>query len=116
MATRTILEVCPGALSVYYDWLKGARAGDVLVYWQGDLQYDRQVVIPEHDAPRGNERLRIATLNVLADRVMEDAKGGNLHLTQQRIGSNIFEYRATRRRQDYGSANSKAPNDELVLA
>jgi hypothetical protein len=116
MMQRTILEVSPGALSDYYDWLKAAAAGDVLVYWQGDLQYDRQVVIPESDVLRGNDRLRIATLNVLADRVMVDAKEGHLHLTQRRIGTNIFEYRATRRRQDYGSAKSKAPNDELVLA
>ena len=116
MGERTIMEVCPGALSDYYDWLKDASAGDVLVYWQGDLQYDRQIVIPESDVLRSNRRLQIATLNVLADRAMEDAKLGNLHLTQKRIGSNLFEYRATRRRQDYGSAKSKAPNDELVLA
>jgi hypothetical protein len=116
MPERTILEVSPGALSDYYDWLKAASAGDVLVYWQGDLQYDRQVVIPESDVMRGNDRLRLSTLNVLADRILEDAAAGDLLLTQKRIGTNIFEYRATRRRRDYGSAKSKAPNEHLVLA
>lgn len=115
MPERTILDVSPGALSDYYDWLKASAADDVLVYWQGDLQYDRQVVIPEGDVLRANERLRIATLNVLADRVLEDAKDGQLHLTQARIGTNIFEYRATRRRQIYGT-QSKVRNDDLVLA
>jgi hypothetical protein len=116
MPERSILEVSPGALSDYYDWLKQAAAGDVLVYWQGDLQYDRQVVIPEGDVLRGNERLRISTLNVLADRILEDSADGEILLTQLRIGTNIFEYRATRRRRDYGSAKSKAPNENLVLA
>ncbi|MGJ4953145.1 hypothetical protein [Bradyrhizobium sp. HKCCYLS20291] len=116
---RTVLDVSPGALSDYYDWLKAAPAGDVLVYWSGDLQYDRQVVIPETDVLRGNERLRLATLNVLADRVLEDAKHGHLLLTQKRIGTNIFEYRATRRRQPaFGSdiTGKKITPHDLVLA
>ncbi|MGJ4945168.1 hypothetical protein ACQR1W_31725 [Bradyrhizobium sp. HKCCYLS1011] len=115
---RTVLDVSPGALSDYYDWLKEAASGDVLVYWSGDLQYDRQVVIPEMDVLRGNERLRLATLNVLADRVLEDAKNGDLLLTQKRIGTNIFEYRATRRRRMiFGSANTGkkiTPHDFLL--
>ena len=37
--------------------------------------------------------------NVVADRVFDDAKAGLLLLTQLRLGTNIFEYRATRRRQ-----------------
>ncbi|WP_316201005.1 MULTISPECIES: hypothetical protein [unclassified Bradyrhizobium] len=116
---RTVLDVSPGALSDYYDWLKAAPAGDVLVYWSGDLQYDRQVVIPETDVLRGNERLRLATLNVLADRILEDAKSGDLLLTQKRVGTNIFEYRATRRRQlVWGSASPgmKFTPHDLVLA
>jgi hypothetical protein len=113
---RTVLEVAPGALSDYYDWLKASSEGDVLVYWMGDLQFDRQVVIPDNDVLRGNDRLRITTLNVLADRIREDAAEGHLHLTQKRIATNIFEYRATRRRIDYGSAKPKISNDDLILA
>ncbi|WP_315729901.1 hypothetical protein [Bradyrhizobium sp. SZCCHNRI2010] len=113
---RTVLEVSPGALSDYYDWLKAAASGDVLVYWSGDLQYDRQVVIPENDVLRGHDRLRLATLNILADRILEDAKDGHVLLTQKRLGTNIFEYRATRRRQDFGSAKPKINTDDLVLA
>ncbi|UPT95482.1 hypothetical protein J4G48_0040725 [Bradyrhizobium barranii subsp. apii] len=113
---RIVLEVGPGALADYYDWLKQSAAGDVLVYWQGDLQFDRQVVVPETDVLRNAERLRITTLNVLADRVLEDAADGQLLLTQKRIGTSLFEYRATRRRQIYGSSFADAPNDDLVLA
>lgn len=95
---RTVLEIGPGALSEYYEWLKGAANGDVLVYWQGDLQFDRQVVVPESDVLRSAERTRVQALNFVADRVLADSKDGLLHLTQQRIGTNLFEYRATRRR------------------
>ena len=98
---RTVLEVDPGALGDYYDWLKDAASGDALVYWQGDLQYDRQVVIPETDILRTAERQRIAMLNVVADRVFKDAKAGELSLTQFRVGESVYEYRATRRRQSY---------------
>src|ERR1700688_2065136 len=103
---RTVLEVGPGALSEYYDWMKDAAQGDVLIYWSGDLQYDRQVVVPEGDILRSTERHRITALNVVADRVLEDAKDGLLHLTQQRIGFSLFEYRATRRRQSFGKAET----------
>ena len=115
---RTVLEVDPGALGDYYDWLKDAASGDTLVYWQGDLQYDRQVVIPDTDILRTAERQRIAMLNVVADRVFKDAKAGELSLTQFRVGESIYEYRATRRRQSYPGQThvSEIPNDNLVLA
>lgn len=117
MPERTILEIDPGALSDYYDWLKQAAAGDVLVYWRGDLQYDRQVVIAETDILRTAERQRIASLNVIADRVFKDAKAGELLLTQFRLGQSIYEYRATRRRQlMFGEPASDPRNDNLVLA
>lgn len=114
---RTVLEVGPGALSEYYDWLKDAAAGDVLVYWQGDLQFDRQVEVPESDVLRAAERTRIKALNFVAGRVLADAKLRLLHLTQARIGTNIFEYRATRRREIDGKPTvSVTRNDNLVPA
>ncbi|MEH2517375.1 hypothetical protein V1279_002948 [Bradyrhizobium sp. AZCC 1610] len=115
--TRTVLEVDPGALGDYYDWLKDAANGDTLVYWQGDLQYDRQVVIPATDLLRTAERQRITMLNVIADRVFKDAKAGELTLTQFKVGESIYEYRATRRRQSYpGQPQVSIPHDNLVLA
>lgn len=114
--SRTILEIAPGALTDYYDWIKGAAAGDVLVYWIGDLQHDRSIVIPENDVLRGADRLRITTLNVVADRVFEDAKDGHLLLTQKRLGACLFEYRATRKRPTFGQNSDAQPNDQLVLA
>ena len=114
---RTVLEVGPGALAEYYDWLKDAAPGDVLVYWQGDLQFDRQVVVPAEDVLRSAERTRVLALNFVADRVLADAKDGLLHLTQLRIGTNIFEYRATRRRVSGGKPTvSEIRNDNLVPA
>jgi hypothetical protein len=115
--TRTVLEVGAGALAEYYDWMKDAAHGDVLVYWQGDLQYDRQVVVPEADVLRSSDRIRIRALNFVADRVLADSKEGHLHLTQLRVGTNIFEYRATRRRVSGGKSTvSEIRNDNLVPA
>ena len=114
---RTVLEVGPGALSEYYDWMKDAANGDVLVYWQGDLQFDRQVAVPADDVLRAAERTRITALNFVADRILADAKEGLLHLTQLRIGANLFEYRATRRRVSGGKPTvSEIRNDNLVPA
>jgi hypothetical protein len=114
---RTVLEVGPGALTEYYDWLKDAAHGDVLVYWQGDLQFDRQVDVPAEDVLRAAERTRISALNFVADRVLADSEDGLLHLTQLRIGTNIFEYRATRRRILGGKPTvSEIRNDDLVPA
>jgi hypothetical protein len=115
-AETSTLDISPGALSDYYDWLKQASAGDVLVYWTGDLQYDRQIQIPETDVLRTIERMRIAQLNVIADRIRKDADEGEVLLTQKKHGYGYFEYRATRRRQMYGNAAVDAPNDDLVLA
>ncbi|WP_439357939.1 hypothetical protein [Bradyrhizobium sp. DASA03007] len=115
--TRTVLEVGPGALSEYYDWVKDAAAGDVLVYWQGDLQFDRSVEVPADDVLRSALRTRIQALNFVADRVLKDSKEGLLHLTQLRIGTNLFEYRATRRRTSGGQPTvSEIRNDNLVPA
>lgn len=115
---RTVLEVGPGALSEYYDWMKESAQGDVLVYWQGDLQFDRQVTVPSGDVMRAALAQRIAALNIVADRVFDDAKAGLLSLTQLRLGTNIFEYRATRRRQSYPgkSETTVLPNEQLVPA
>ena len=118
MPKRSVLEVDVGALGDYYDWLQDAAKGDTLVYWRGDLQYDRQVVISPNDLMRTTERQRIGMLNVIADRVFKDAKSGELSLTQFRIGEGIYEYRAQRRRQSYPGQPSLAdiPNDLHVLA
>jgi hypothetical protein len=112
---RTVLEIASGALGDYYDWLQGAANGDVLVYWHGSLQYDRQVVIAETDVMRTEDRERIRSLNMVADRVLKDAKSGSVLLTQLRLGEGIYEYRATRRRQSFG-VTPVVNHDNLVLA
>lgn len=118
MTKRTILEVEPGALAEYYEWMKLAEAGDVLVYWTGDLQFDRQVVLPNTYPVSSVEMEQFNTLNILADRIHEDAKDGNLYLTQKRLDFGVYEYRATRRRQVYGFTHpsQKVKNDDLALA
>jgi hypothetical protein len=113
---RTVLDVAVGALSDYYDWMQAAAHGDVLIYWTGDLQYDRQVEVPENDVMRAADRQRVIMLNMVADRASKDAKQGLLHLTQRRISGGVFEYRATRRRQLLGKSTLVQPNDQLVLA
>jgi hypothetical protein len=114
----TRLDMAPGALSDYYDWMKAANSGDVLIYWTGDLQFDRQVVISDNDVMRAADRQNIAQLNAVASRIFVDAKLGQLHLTQRKVSETVYEYRAARRRQSYGSSSvtSVLPNDQLVLA
>ena len=99
--STTTLEVSAGALSDYDDWMKASRHGDLLVYWRGDLQFDRSVEIAESDIARTEERKAINTLNAVADRIRRDAKDGQLTLTQRRLGESNYEYRATRIRIEY---------------
>lgn len=93
---RTVLELDAGAIAAYYEWLKSARHGDVLVYWVGDLQYDRQAYPPKDDPGYEEAQRRLALLGVVADRVFDDAKSGELILTQLRLGPSRWEYRAGR--------------------
>jgi hypothetical protein len=110
------LEMAPGALAEYYDWMKAASDGDRLVYWIGDLQFDRQIEISETDVMRAADRLNVAQLNAVASRILADSKAGDLQLTQKKLTESVYEYRATRRREAYGSSTSVLPNDQLVLA
>jgi hypothetical protein len=112
----TILELSPGALSDYYDWMKDAAHGSSLVYWRGSLQRDRQVVIPPTDIMQAERRLQISVLNAVAFRIMADAKAGHLTLTQKKIGDSLYEYRATRKRQTYPITKVKNGSDNLIPA
>lgn len=96
MPKRLELEVGAGALAGYYEWFRESREGDVLVYWRGDLQFDRDPAnFPDLDK---EERERLSAVDALATRVMKDAREGYLLLNQKRMGPGVFEYRATRRR------------------
>lgn len=115
---RTELSIEAGAIGEYYEWLKAAKNGDVLVYWVGDLQFDRSQIINPADLMRANERLQVQILDTIATRVFDDAKAGELRLTQKRLGDNTFEYRATRFRYNYPGEKqgSGVRNDSLVPA
>lgn len=89
MSQFTYLDLGAGAVSQYNDWLEDALHGDALIYWTGDLQYDRQL---------GDLKTQI--LDTLASRIVRDAKDGILVLTQKRIAENVFEYRAHRIRPE----------------
>lgn len=115
---RSVLEMAPGALSEYYDWIKSAAHGDTLVYWVGDLQFERQIVISPSDLLRKNRRDEISSLNVLASRLHDDAKAGLVKLTQKRLDWGVFEYRAHRFRTEHPGQKqgSGIRNDNLVPA
>lgn len=115
---RTVISVTPGALQDYDEWMKEAAHGDVLVYWTGDLQFDRLAEFDERDQSRDEDRKRVSVLNALADRVRAAAKRKELALTQKRVGEMQFEYRATRLRSSSGPTQAKARinNENLVLA
>ena len=112
---RDVLEPGAGSLSAYYEWFADAEHGAVLVYWTGDLQYDRQVEIDENDVLRTIERMERDALDITAKRIGKDANDGHLILTQKRLGVSVYEYRATRVR---AAANDRArkSNDNLVPA
>jgi hypothetical protein len=111
----TRLDMAPGALAEYYDWLKAANDGDRLVYWTGDLRFDRQVATSETDLLWPPDHLNVAQLNAVASRILADSKTGELRLTQKKLSEGVYEYRATRRRQTYGSSTSVLPYDQFVF-
>jgi hypothetical protein len=114
----TELEAVPGILSAYDDWMQDAKHGDMVVYWRGDLQYDRQVVISDNDPDRAEKRKMLSALNVLANRIIDDAKAGRVALTQKRLGYSTFEYRALRIRElrRTNNATTRLRDDNLVPA
>jgi hypothetical protein len=90
------LEAGAGALAEYYDWFKDARTGDVLIYWHGDLQFDRDIT--NYPTLDDEQKARISVIDTLAKRIMSDAQDGYLVLSQQKITSAEYRYKATRRR------------------
>jgi hypothetical protein len=93
------LFVGAGALTDYFDWLKKSKHGDILIYHEGDLQFDR--FSPEGEDARSEAARTRGSLNAIANNVRADAKAGNIRLTQRRIGESKFEYRATRIRTEH---------------
>lgn len=91
-----VLDVAPGALADYYEWFRSAKPGAVLVYWTGDLAYDRDLGNFDDTSDEG-VRQRVKALDALASRIASDASDGYLHLLQKRIALSVYEYRAVRR-------------------
>ena len=95
MKTST-LAIGPGALADYYDWFGAAREGDVLEYWRGDLQFDRDPLNFPADMT-DEARAQCLSLNSVAHCIRRDAASGSLILTQKRHGPNDYTYRAQRK-------------------
>jgi len=97
MATEpTKLHIGPSGLSDYYEWFRKAQHGDTLIYWVGDLQFDRD---PQNAPDATEEQVQVLkTLNTIATRIVKDAGDKGLALFQRRIAYGIFEYRAVRLR------------------
>lgn len=104
----TRLDPGPGCLMDYYEWFQKARHGEALVYWTGDLRFDRD---PDNCPPDqlGAREPAIRALDQLAQRIWKDAADGALVLVQKRLGDNVFEYRALRRRRDETGATVPSP-------
>lgn len=96
MVERSALYPGPGMISDYHEWYDDARHGDVLVYYTGDLQYDRQGVYDEHKPEEKESWAKTIVLNAVADSIAYEARKGNLILTQRRLAESNYEYRATR--------------------
>jgi len=65
----------------YRAWLQGAAPGTQYAYHYGFLARDRVADDDAHD---------------LGKMVFDDAEMGYVHLTTKRVGTNCWEYRATR--------------------
>lgn len=113
-----VLDVGPGVLQEYEDWLKNAVHGHTIVYWTGHLQYDRQVEYDPHDPGVADQRKQISVLNFLANRIRDDARIGHLRLSQKKLGENLYEYRAVRvrARDEYVSPRSLFRDGVFQLA
>jgi hypothetical protein len=110
------LEAGAGALAEYYDWFNDARTGDVVVYWEGDLQFDRD---PKNFPALDDEQKdQIAVIDALAKRMMRDANDGYLVLSQRKIAENRYRYQASRQRRPGERSLDKARvrNADRVLA
>lgn len=111
------LDNGPGCLMDYYEWFQKAAHGAILIYWTGDLRYDRDPDNCPADE-LGARRSGILALDQLARRILADAADGALVLLQRRIEDNVYEYRALRRRVGQGlqdrSASPRQSRRELV--
>lgn len=92
---RMTLVAGAGALAEYIEWFGGSRLGDAVIYYRGDLSFDRDPAnFPDLDQ-EGRDAL--AGIGALADSVLRDAKAGYLVLNQRKVGESNYEYIATRR-------------------
>lgn len=100
--SQTVLDLTDKAVLAYTTWFeRDSRHGDTLVYFTGDLAYERSLPIPdEDDLSRKDEYVRLVVLDALAARIKVDALNNELALTQRRVALNTFEYRATRLRPE----------------
>lgn len=114
--TVTELEVDAGSLSEYYDWFSIAETGDLLVYWVGDLAYDRDEQNHRTRVDFKDKRSQISALDALATRIRKDAEDGFLILTQKKINNSLYEYRAARVRAQFENRNKKVTSGDGALA
>jgi hypothetical protein len=68
--------------------LENAKPGQTLLYYEGDLMYDRayNTKLTKSDKSK---------LNALAGAVYEAYEVGRVLLTQKRVGPHVWEYQAT---------------------
>ena len=120
MAKPFVLEAGAGSLAEFYEWLHRSGHGDVLVYWTGDLQYDRQVQVDPTDPEAHEKQMTVSALNAVADAVLRANAAGFLELTQKRHDVGVYEYRATRLRAGFEKLQLKQftrnQDANLVLA
>lgn len=117
MKKRTVLDAGAGALADYYDWQHESKHGDVLVYWIGDLQTERQYVGDPDDPDFFTKKKRAMVANSLAERIIADNKAGLITLVQKRLGDHQYEYWAVRLAQRGGGTGGQKvkPNADLCL-
>lgn len=97
MARRLDME--PGALFEYEEWLQAAKHGETLIYWLGNLTTERNIELDPEDRRLDALRKRLGALEVTSARIFADAKRGAVVLTQRRLDEGVYEYRATRLRE-----------------
>ena len=84
-------------MDAFRDWIRTARAGQVYIYYTGDLANDRGAYIDWGD---GDHLVFIASgdIDAIGTLAYDAFTSNQVHLFQRKIHDNIYQYIAMKRR------------------
>lgn len=94
------MSFTPPTSADFHLWLLTSRPGDRFVYFEGDLNYAREVAL------QGEARHQLCAL---ADRIYNSSVDEMVLLCQERLGESNWRYFAVRRRRPHKAPQRIAP-------